>query len=353
MPRCVPSQRVRYITYRVSRAERLTAIAARYHLPVADVRAANPRVKRSRPRQGHRLVIPAVAAPSALAMRATGAVGSSDAHRSGRGKIHRVRRGETLTAIARRYRVSVRALSRGQRHLAAGTTFAPGCGFASPAELSTSHTEPGDRHVSADIRQRRDRHHRLIRLAVRARRDGRPGLDGLPDRRPHGTPGADHLGASGQRRGDAARARSGRAGEPLRLVRTAPPPPASRSPPGAVPAAWALAAVQATSPRLRESTAVARTRCGPAPSRRCRGRGGRRCWPGRWCRDTCPQRGLPPVAGALAVTDTGAGLPRRQRRLHHDVPAGRTGARDRRKEVAGLGGLARVHPQDSRDGRPT
>ena len=44
-----PSQRVRYMTYRVPRAERLTAIAARYHLPVADMRSANPRVKTSRP----------------------------------------------------------------------------------------------------------------------------------------------------------------------------------------------------------------------------------------------------------------------------------------------------------------
>ena len=105
------SQRIRYLRYRVPRAERLTAIAARYHLPVADLRSANPRVKTSRPAAGTTLVIPAVATPSALAMRATGAVGSSHSLR-GRGKIHRVRRGETLSGIARRYRVSVRALSR-------------------------------------------------------------------------------------------------------------------------------------------------------------------------------------------------------------------------------------------------
>jgi membrane-bound lytic murein transglycosylase D len=107
-----PSARVRFITHRVSRSERLTAIAARYHLPVADIRSANPRIKGSRPRNGTVLVIPAVAAPSALAMRATGAIGTSHAHRSHRGKTHRVRRGETLTAIAKRYRVSIRALSR-------------------------------------------------------------------------------------------------------------------------------------------------------------------------------------------------------------------------------------------------
>ncbi len=105
-----PSQRVRYISYRLPRPERLTAVAARYHLPVADLRSANPRIKTSRPRAGTVLVIPAVAPPSALAMRAVGAVGSP--HRRAHGRVHQVRRGETLSGIARHYRVSMRALSR-------------------------------------------------------------------------------------------------------------------------------------------------------------------------------------------------------------------------------------------------
>lgn len=107
-----PGQRVRYITYRVARTERLTAIAARYHLPVADVRSANPRLKTSSPTAGTVLIIPAVAPPSALAMRAAGAVGSSQSHRARGMKIHQVKRGETLSGIARRYKVSVRALSK-------------------------------------------------------------------------------------------------------------------------------------------------------------------------------------------------------------------------------------------------
>jgi membrane-bound lytic murein transglycosylase D len=106
-----PAQRVRYMTYRVPRTERLTAVAARYHLPVAEVRRANPRLQTSRPHKGTVVIIPAVATPSALAMRATGSVGSG-IRRSGHGRIHRVRRGETLTGIAHRYRVTVRALTR-------------------------------------------------------------------------------------------------------------------------------------------------------------------------------------------------------------------------------------------------
>ena len=108
-----PAQRVRFITYRVPRTERLTAVAARYHLPAADVRSANPRLRTATPPAGTVLVIPTVAVPSALAMRATGAVGSLHARRDlGGGRIHRVKRGETLSGIARRYRVSMTALSR-------------------------------------------------------------------------------------------------------------------------------------------------------------------------------------------------------------------------------------------------
>ena len=106
-----PTARVHYLTHVTGRGERLTAIAARYRLPVRDIRAANPKVRTNRPARGTRLVIPTVAIPSALAMRATGTIGSGRATYA-RGTTHRVRRGETLTGIARRYRVSVRSLRR-------------------------------------------------------------------------------------------------------------------------------------------------------------------------------------------------------------------------------------------------
>ncbi len=107
--RLQPKSRIRYLTHVSVRRERLTAIAAHYHLPVRDLLAANPKLKTTRPAQGTRLVIPAVAVPSALAMRAAGAV-SDGRHASLASTTHRVRRGETLTTIARRYRVSVRSI---------------------------------------------------------------------------------------------------------------------------------------------------------------------------------------------------------------------------------------------------
>jgi membrane-bound lytic murein transglycosylase D len=102
--------RVHFMTHVVRRRERLASIAARYHLPVQEIRAANPPSRTSHLKAGTRLVIPAVAVPSALAMRA--AVGSSPSIRQSRVATHRVQSGETLIGIAHHYRVSLRALRR-------------------------------------------------------------------------------------------------------------------------------------------------------------------------------------------------------------------------------------------------
>ena len=103
------SQRVHFLTHLVRKRERLATIAARYRLVSADLRAANPRLKGTRPAPGTRLVIPTVAVPSALAIRAAGWRGP---HAVTASRTHRVRRGETLTGIARKYRVSLPALRR-------------------------------------------------------------------------------------------------------------------------------------------------------------------------------------------------------------------------------------------------
>jgi membrane-bound lytic murein transglycosylase D len=103
-------QRVHFMTHVVRPGERLIRIAARYRLPVSEIRAANPKLRGSRLRSGERLTIPVVTIPSALAIRA--ATAPAFGRHSPRFATHRVRSGETLIGIARRYRVSLRALRR-------------------------------------------------------------------------------------------------------------------------------------------------------------------------------------------------------------------------------------------------
>src|SRR5918994_1378656 len=102
-------ERVQFLTHIVRRGEGLGKIAARYHLPTSEIQTANPRVNPSRLKAGSRLVIPTVAIPSALAMRA---LGKPSRGHHGRLATHRVRSGETLIGIARRYRISLKALRR-------------------------------------------------------------------------------------------------------------------------------------------------------------------------------------------------------------------------------------------------
>jgi membrane-bound lytic murein transglycosylase D len=101
-----PGERVRFITHQVRKRESLGAVAARYRLTPGEIRTANPRMRSNRLTAGSRLVIPAVAVPSALAVRA------ASARAVARARTHQVRRGETLSGIAVRYRVSLRSLRR-------------------------------------------------------------------------------------------------------------------------------------------------------------------------------------------------------------------------------------------------
>ena len=102
--------RVQFLTHVVRSGERLGRIATRYHLPTSEIQAANPKVKPTRLKAGSKLVIPTVAVPSALAMRALGKASRGGHH--GRVATHKVRSGETLIGIARRYRITLKALRR-------------------------------------------------------------------------------------------------------------------------------------------------------------------------------------------------------------------------------------------------
>ena len=61
----------------------MTTIAADYRIPLAELRAANPS-SGSSPPPGTRLVIPTVAIPSAIAIRAAGERAAASRHRARR-----------------------------------------------------------------------------------------------------------------------------------------------------------------------------------------------------------------------------------------------------------------------------
>lgn len=90
-----------WIPHQVSRGETLSRIAARYGTTVSDIQVVNGLKSVHRLRIGQELKIPP--AKSRVARRTKG--------RSG-WRYHRVRRGESLWVIARRYRVSVAMLRR-------------------------------------------------------------------------------------------------------------------------------------------------------------------------------------------------------------------------------------------------
>jgi membrane-bound lytic murein transglycosylase D len=87
-------------THRIGRGETLSHLSSRYGVSVAAIRAANGNISPQRVRVGQVLAIPG-ASPSATSAKSGSSVES---------KTHRVRAGESLWTIARRYDVSVKQL---------------------------------------------------------------------------------------------------------------------------------------------------------------------------------------------------------------------------------------------------
>jgi membrane-bound lytic murein transglycosylase D len=90
-------------THRMKRGETLSHLANRYGVSVSAIRAANGNISPQRVRAGQVLAIPTASSTSRVAS-ATATTKVADT------RYHRVRAGESLWTIARRYDVSVTQL---------------------------------------------------------------------------------------------------------------------------------------------------------------------------------------------------------------------------------------------------
>jgi membrane-bound lytic murein transglycosylase D len=102
-------QRVQWLHHRVRRGDTLYDIARHYHLTVRAIKTAN-RLRGNLLHIGQSLMLP-ISASTVSTRRSAGAKAVRIAAGNTGPIIHRVRRGETLTSIARRYNVLVRQLA--------------------------------------------------------------------------------------------------------------------------------------------------------------------------------------------------------------------------------------------------
>jgi membrane-bound lytic murein transglycosylase D len=142
-----PRERVTFREHVVGRGETMSGIAQRYGVALALLRDANPSVRPERMRIGQVLVVPVGGV-----WRAT-APAAAPAPVPAAGAVHVVRRGETLSSIARQYGTTVdrlRALNHlpasgliqtGQRLRVSGTAAAAS---APPAEARVHIVQPGE-----------------------------------------------------------------------------------------------------------------------------------------------------------------------------------------------------------------
>ena len=101
-------RRIRRVLHKVKRRETLRKIARKYRVSIKDIRAENNLKTRSSIYPGLLLKIPVLSTP-----KPRGRAARSRTKREG--KRHRVRRGDTLWKIAKRYGVSMEKLRRRNR----------------------------------------------------------------------------------------------------------------------------------------------------------------------------------------------------------------------------------------------
>jgi len=98
------AQRVTFREHIVRSGETMSGLASRYGVAVEDIRAANPRIRSTKLRSGQLVIVPTQGPMSAEVARQVSAPEPAEA------TWHRVRSGETLGSIARRYHVSQRQI---------------------------------------------------------------------------------------------------------------------------------------------------------------------------------------------------------------------------------------------------
>ena len=102
------SRRITFVEHTVARGETLSGIAHRYRVSTRLVVEANPRIRGRALRPGTRVIVPTGGALStSVARRMADPVEPASSSRTG---FHRVRRGETLSGLASEYGVTVRQL---------------------------------------------------------------------------------------------------------------------------------------------------------------------------------------------------------------------------------------------------
>jgi membrane-bound lytic murein transglycosylase D len=105
-----PNRRVTFVEHFVARGETMGGVARRYHVSSRLLQDANPKVRANRLKVGQRLIVPTGGAiSSSVARQMADPPKPAGTSRSG---WHKVRRGETLTAIADDFGVTVRDLVR-------------------------------------------------------------------------------------------------------------------------------------------------------------------------------------------------------------------------------------------------
>jgi membrane-bound lytic murein transglycosylase D len=106
------TERITFVDHYVTRGETLSQIARRYRVSAAMIESANPRLQPRALRVGQRIIVPMsgrVVPPSAWSIPPARTY-RRVAHAGPDGKTYRVRRGDTLGAIARSFRVSLTRL---------------------------------------------------------------------------------------------------------------------------------------------------------------------------------------------------------------------------------------------------